>query len=121
MSGAGPREGIVISVLRGERPLEDLRQAGIGLTIEGLMVLVDPIDLLVAPAAADVAAGLLAYEGRGDERRRWAFTMLAGDFLDLDPLTADPDGVVLLGALWDASFGDPLSDEAREAAGRPRA
>ncbi|HEX7124740.1 MAG TPA: hypothetical protein VF406_03050 [Thermodesulfobacteriota bacterium] len=115
MSG---REAIVLAVLRGERPLEDLRQAGVGLTIEGPMVLVDPNDVRVAPTTADVARGLLAYEGRGDDRRRWAFAMVAGDFLDLDPLTADPDGGLLLSALWDASFGDPLPDDARAAARR---
>lgn len=111
-------EAIVVAVLRGERPLADLRAAGIGLTVEGLMVLVDPIDLTIRPSAADVARGLLAYEGRGDERRRWAFAMVAGEFLDLDPLTTDPDGAALLSALWDASFGDPLAAEARTVARR---
>ncbi len=118
MTAPGASEAIVLAVLRGERPLEDLREAGIGLTIEGLMVLVDPNDVIVIPSAADVARGLLAYEGRGDDRRRWAFAMMAGDFLDLDPLTAHPDGGLLLSALWDASFGDPLPDEARAAARR---
>lgn len=118
MTGANPREVVVLDVVRGARPLADLRLAGVGLTVEGLMVLVEPVDVLVVPAPGDVAAGLLAYEGRGDDRRRWAFAMVAGDFLDLDLLTGDPDGALLLAALWDASFGDPLSPEAREAARR---
>ena len=41
--------------------------------------------------------------------REWAFVMQAIP-ADLAAVEAHPDGEVVLGALWKASFGEPLSE-----------
>jgi hypothetical protein len=108
-----PSADIVLAVVRGARPLSDLRLAGIRLDLAGGGVGIGAGDALVRPTAADLAAGLVAYARRDGDRRTWAFVVLTGGFADLSALDGDADGEVMVGGLWEASFGRPVPDAAR--------
>jgi hypothetical protein len=60
-------------------------------------------------AIPDVAKGFLAYQADPQELRGWAVVVESLD-VDLDP-ESHPAGEVVLGALWDASFGNPISPD----------
>ena len=111
---------MILEIVRGERPLKDLRAAGIIVMLRGDKYEMENPDQVVATvSAADVARGLLAYSARPTEIGAWASTLVAGSsFLDWPELETHPDGDLLLDALWDASFSKPVAREALEAARR---
>lgn len=99
---------LILSIVRGEVPLYFLRQIGIKITsADGSYTLrSNNFDVAVAPAAEDIAKGLLRYaSGDKNDLREWAFFLLAeSGALDLSAVELHPQGDSLLSALWDASF-----------------
>src|SRR5579884_1384252 len=112
MANAADNE-IVLEVVRGQRPWTDLGSLGIIITFEGQRTRVqNPTGIVVVAGPADIAQGLLAYRGRPRELRTWARVILAGiPFLDL-ALEEEPVGDILLDALHNADYGEPISEEA---------
>jgi hypothetical protein len=118
---------IILQVVRGERPLTDLQDLGISITIEQntyttenpmRITIENPRGVEADASALDIARGILRYRRDPEELRTWAAIVL-GDSNFLGFLLEDhPDEDPLLGALWDASFGEPLKDEAINTAER---
>lgn len=110
---------VILEVVRGERPWRELATVGIRITFDGNATHAENQRKVVAVARpADVAKGLIAHEANPLELQEWARVMLAGvSFLDLD-LEDQPDGDILLDALWNARFGRMVSDRAYQVAVR---
>jgi hypothetical protein len=104
---------VVLQFVRGERPWTDLAQAGITVRREdGRWEIANPRGVVAVAGVPDLAQGLLVLAGDPDRLRAWAFLVQAGSsFLDLD-VDDDPAGEALLTAVWDASFGEPVSPAA---------
>jgi hypothetical protein len=119
-----PKE-FVLKVVRGERPLSDLKTAGVSLQFRKIdeesrsrEIIVSPSGdsaFTIAPAVADLAKGLLFYKGRPKELRDWGSFVLGADLLDLEPLESEPQGDLILNGVWDASFEGEFSQEVAEA------
>ena len=101
---------VVLQFVRGERPWTDLAAAGITVHWEGYRCQIDnPRGVVAVAGVTDLARGLLALANDPDRLRKWAFLVQAGSsFLDLD-VGDGPTGEALLSAVWDASFGEPVS------------
>src|SRR5262245_9646877 len=99
---------LVLQVVRGQRPWADLEAIGVTITRQDNSYVVENRRRVTAVARAeDIAQGLLAYQRDRAALKEWASILLAGaPILDL-ALEDHPDGDVLLGALWDASLGEP--------------
>ncbi len=101
-------EELVRQVVRGERPWTDLRALGMNLRPEdGYAAQVPPLDLQVD--IPDLARGFVAHLRVPRGLREWAFVMeaLPTDF----NAEQHPSGAAVMDALWNASFGNPLSAE----------
>lgn len=109
----GSGSELILQVVRGEKPWTDLARLGITIVFEGSATRVDnPRGMVAVAQPVDIAQGLLEYRDRPDDLRAWARVILAGvPFLDL-ALDDQPVGDILLDALWDATFGRQLADEA---------
>ena len=102
--------GTIRQVVRGERPWGDLVPLGMdaGPNDTACHFLGSfPGDTRVT--VHDLARGFLTYLGDAAKLRLWAFLMEALP-ADLD-VENHPAGETVLGALWSASFGEPLSAE----------
>ena len=110
---------IISDFVRGDRPWTDLAAAGIAVRWDGGRCEIEnPRGVVAVATVKDLAQGLLALAGDPGRLRPWAYLVQAGSsFLDLD-VEGDPDGEALLGATWDASFGEPVAAEALHAAER---
>src|SRR5579859_2379915 len=99
-------------VVRGERPWTDLRQLGMTIQLEGnLCEVQNPPDLNPQVDIHDLAQGLVTHFQDPRGLREWAFVMEA---VEADFYAEDyPAGDTVLTALWDASFGNPISPEVR--------
>jgi hypothetical protein len=119
MTTKSGEQELIRQVVRGERPWKDLGAIGIKIDFEGDRCAIENERGIVATADVhDLAEGLLAHVHGVHEVRKWAYLMEAGSsFLDLD-VEDHPAGEVLLNALWDASFGQPIPAEAIAAAER---
>lgn len=107
---------ILLQIARMERPWGDVRLAGMGVVLTEQGYAATPARPLAAVATlADLARGLLRYETDREQYRGWAFVMLI--VMDFTP-EDHPDYDTLLDALHDASFGEPLGEEAIAAARR---
>jgi hypothetical protein len=104
---------VILQFVRGERPWTDLATAGISVRWDGDRCEIEnPRGVVAVAGVPDVARGLLALAGDPGRLRTWAFLVQAGSsFLDLD-VDDHPTGEALLGAVWGASFGDPIDAEA---------
>ena len=94
-------------VVRGESPLEALHTIGMKCHLEDNRCWVDnPRAIAISADALDLARGLLAYHADPILLRRWAMFIEAADV----EITADahPLGEIVLNALWDAAFLNPL-------------
>jgi hypothetical protein len=114
MNPASAVEGELFrQVVRGERPWTDLRQLGITIRLEDNRCEVqNPAHLEPQVDVYDLAQGLLAHLQHPQALREWAFVMEA---IDADFDAEDhPAGDTVLKALWDASFGNPISPEVRQ-------
>lgn len=110
---------IIRSFVRGKASWRALEGAGVYVEIKDDGYEIDNPRKVVSTAyLQDVSEGLLVYQQVPDQRRRWAGIILAGSsFLDLsEEFETTPEGDVLLNALWDAAFGDEVSEEALDAA-----
>jgi hypothetical protein len=114
MATAGDQESALLrDVVRGERPLGDLARAGLSLLRNGNACRVEnPRGVSTSADAADLAAGILAHRNDLESLREWAMFVTCSDV----EVTAErhPDGETVLGALWDASFGNPISPDVFE-------
>jgi hypothetical protein len=110
---------MIRQVVRGERPWADLGAIGIKIDFNGDRCTIENERGVVATADVhDLAEGLLAHVSEDHDLRKWAYLMEASSpFLDLD-VEDHPAGEVLLNALWDASFGQPIPADAIIAAER---
>ena len=112
----------VIGVIRGELPLRELREIGIEIDSEdeSLELHSGKLNLEVAPTVLDIALGLVRYGSNvldRDDLRKWSFFLLAeSGVIDLGKVESDPDGELLLNALWDASFEEVVASQAVETA-----
>jgi len=101
---------IIQQVVRGERPWADLGLAGIKVRLDGGRCAVENTGQTSARVSIhDLAKGFLVHLHDPRALREWAFIMEGID-TDLD-VENHPAGETLLTALWDASFGTPLSDD----------
>ena len=112
MESQTPEAELILEVVRGERSWCALASLGIAVVMrDGTYEVTNPRRWRAVAGAADVAYGLVRHQGQPEALRRWASVLLSGaTFLELaldDHLAGD----LLLSALWDASFGDPLVGE----------
>ena len=108
---------LILAVVRGERVWHDLANLGIVVVMrDGACEVTNPRRVRAVAGAADVACGLVRHQSQPEALRRWASVLLSGaSFLEL-ALDHHPAGDLLLKALWDASFGEPLVDEVLQVA-----
>jgi hypothetical protein len=113
---------LLLAVVRGEMPLDDLTKIGIEINSEdGFYKLKSGnLDVTVTPSASDVVMGILRYCSRKkNDVRKWAFFLLAeSGVIDFSALESHPQGELLFSALWDASFEGRISSETIELAQR---
>jgi hypothetical protein len=104
----GTEQETLRQIVRGERPLGDLKLLGIHWQLEGNSCHVDnPRHITISVDIHDLARGLLYYLSQRNALREWALFIYAADDLDLD-VEKHPQGEVVLDALWDASFSNPV-------------
>jgi hypothetical protein len=105
--GSATPQETILQVARGERPWTDLRVLGIDVRLEGNRCHVEnPQHLEAAADVHDLARGLQAHRQDPRALREWAFVMESVD-VDLD-VEQHAAGDLVLNALWDASFGNPI-------------
>lgn len=105
---------LILAFVRGEESWGVLEKAGIFIEIknDGYEI-ANPWQLIAKIHLRDMAQGLLAYHLASERMQQWASIILAGSsFLDLEEFELSPEGDVLLNALWDAAFGEEVSQEA---------
>lgn len=120
MSAKDEDAEILLQVVRGTLPPSALEMVEIIIriseTAEGARVIqVDnPRSIEVCPEARDFAHGLLSYADDRSALSVWASAVyVAGDdFIDWHRVEQHPAGPILLDALWDASFGVSVREEA---------
>jgi hypothetical protein len=101
-------EEAIRQVARGERHWAELRSFGLDFDPEaGRADRLPPIDARVT--VHDLASGFVSCLHDSRALREWAFVMEAVP-ADFEAVEAHPEGEVVLGALWNASFGEPLSE-----------
>jgi hypothetical protein len=104
----------ILAVIRGDLPLSALEEVGIHIIFENDSCEVrSESQVTVKPSASDIARGLLVLRANRDELRRWAFFLLADlQIVDFEFLESHPQGDLLIGALWDASFEGKINKDA---------
>jgi hypothetical protein len=110
--------GLILSFVRGKSSWQVLERAGIYIEHKNDGYEIDnPWQLVVTIFLRDMAQGLMVYRRSPDQLQRWAGIILAGSsFLDFsEEFETTPEGDILLNALWDAAFGDEISQEALSA------
>jgi hypothetical protein len=120
MSSSAELRDAILRVVRGEASHSILRDSVLAFKVElgadgwyRAFESGSSVDVTVEPE--DVLAGFRRYLLAGDERalRAWAFALQAGSFWSFDPLLDDTVIVdIIKDALWDASFGNTIKDEA---------
>ena len=108
-----PANVVVLQVVHGERPLEDLENVGITIRLEAETIIVEnPHRVVAAASLVDLARGLLKHQDNPRDGQSWARVVLAGSsFLDFrfdDSAASD----TLIEGLWDAAFGKPVTQDA---------
>lgn len=105
----------VRAFVRGERGREDLEKLGIEIKeIKDGYEFANPQHIVAKVSLRDVAQGLLRFRSDLDALRTWSGLVLAGSsFIDFDPgFEGNPDGGVLLDALWNAWFRRDIGEDA---------
>jgi hypothetical protein len=113
---------IILQVIQGVRPLEDLGLVGIGtgLTLDARGYyswqgeMLAELDTVITPA--DLAMGLTKLWSTAEEQRRWAFILEGCTFWSFADGEEETITELLLDALWALSFGDPPPPAAIELA-----
>ena len=105
-------EKVILEVVRGETPWSALQELDITLELnEGSVSIQNPQHLAAVAKPADISRGFLKYQNDPERLKTWAWLVVAGSSLiDLD-LEGHAQGEALLGALWDAAYGAPLSSD----------
>src|SRR3981081_376822 len=102
-------DATTLGFIRGERPLKDLKDAGIwleplatgGIEVKTRSNVSVPVSLL------DFSRGLLANLQLPETLRTWGLVVYAAGVL-ADDFQLDRRGEILLDALWDAAFGEEI-------------
>ncbi|MGB9112031.1 MAG: hypothetical protein WCF24_04810 [Acidimicrobiales bacterium] len=104
----------------GKLPWTELQSIGFTFEVRANEMSVTSSDLSVTFEASvqDVANGILRHSSVDEASKRWAQALLGVTAIDLSALEDDPDGEVLLNAVWDMAIGKELSAEALRAAKR---
>jgi len=118
-------EKLILSVIRGEKLLSDLKSRCISLKfravnegsrIREILATCKPsLSFSVAPTALDLAMGLHAYQDQPQILKEWGSFVLCADLIDLQPLELESEGELILGAVWDATFDGRFSQEVAQA------
>jgi hypothetical protein len=111
-------EEVVRAVVRGEVPVAALEDVGIHMTFTENSATVEPSPFVVSPTVADIVQGLLTYQHDPTTLQRWALFLIAASCVDFDRLEAHPDGDLVIGAIWDASFEGRVDSAVLETAKR---
>lgn len=107
---ANTDQDTVHQIVRGERPLADLRLVGMSLRRSGdAWAVENPRGVSAVVGVPDLARGLLAHRSDPEALRAWAMFIQASD-LDLD-VEGRPGGELVLAAVWDAAFANPPGEE----------
>lgn len=107
-----PDGSLLQGFVRGETAWEALAGLGAQLTVSPMTLRIDePADAPVfEPSAGDVATGLCAHWAVGVTLRDWARVLLATSMIDLRGLEDDPNGEILLEAVWAAADGADIDE-----------
>jgi hypothetical protein len=109
-AGTGTYQEVLRGIVRGERPLADLAAVGVSMRRDGASCSVpNPRRVEVTVDVHDLAQGLLAHRSDPAALRDWALFIYASD-VDGEA-EGHPAGETVLGALWDASFGNPIAPD----------
>jgi hypothetical protein len=103
----------ILAIIRGEMPLSVLPELGIEITChEGNFKLrSSPSSVIVKPSISDIARGILAHQLNRSDLRAWAFFVLGEADIDLEKIESDPQGEMLVEALWEASSTGEIRQE----------
>jgi hypothetical protein len=102
----------ILKVVRGGRPWSDLYSLGMtGRPEKGSCQFPAAFPGDTRVTVRDLARGLLTHLRDGPRLQEWAVLMEALPY-DLVDAESHPEGQTVLDALWSASFGDPLGEEA---------
>jgi hypothetical protein len=110
-------DDLLLRVVRGEEDPALLAEIGVNLEGEpGSYRVACPAGLpVVVVAMVDLAAGFLHHWSLGTSLPEWSAYVLSADCFDFPEDRSDADDL-LIGAMWDASFGEPVSGEAVDVA-----
>jgi hypothetical protein len=111
-------EEVVRAVIRGELPVAALEDVGIHMTFTESSATAEPSPVVVSPTVADIVQGLLIYQHDPIALQRWALFLMAASCVDFDRLEAHPEGDLVIGAIWDASFEGRVDGAVLETARR---
>lgn len=105
---------VILGIIRGELPLSTLEEIGVNVIFgEQSCEISAELPIIVNPSAYDIAHGILTYLAKPNEMSQWAlFLMGASQIIDFEALESHPQGDLLIGALWDASFEGRISNKA---------
>jgi hypothetical protein len=113
-------KALLRQVIRGERAWPDLAQIGITMQLEDPGIVADQLASCCSVKNArnisftadihDLARGLVANRDNPKSLREWAMFIQASD-VDLQ-VEDHPEGDVVLDAIWDAAFLNPIKPEA---------
>ncbi len=105
---------VILGVIRGELPLSVLSEVGVHVVFGDQTCQVSiELPIIINPSASDIARGFLTYKAKPSELARWAsFLLGASQIVGLESLELQPQGDLLISALWDASFEGRINKEA---------
>jgi hypothetical protein len=103
----------MIEIVRGEKNLEHTSGYGSYFRQVGdQWVFNENLSPPILPSIVDIAYGFMKYKNNKDQLKQWAsFILSAIGIINLDQLESDEKGEIVLNALWDASFSDPVSKD----------
>ena len=106
------QQDIILQVVRGQRPCEDLSQLGIHIErVDGAWHFKSPPLEALQLEIVDVANGLLKLKEHPDALQKWTRFLLCGlGFIDFSKCERHSEWQVLLDALWDAMDSGSCSD-----------
>jgi hypothetical protein len=119
MKTTSEANALILAAIRGEIPISALADIGINVVCEAGSCKLESemVPTVVTPTVLDIASGLLKYKSSTPELRLWSFFVLAeSGSVDLAKVESDPQGDLLINALWDASQDGKLTDNIVDAA-----
>lgn len=119
MKTTSEANALILAAIRGEIPISALADIGINVVREegSCKLESEMVPTVVTPTVLDIASGLLKYKSSAPELRLWSFFVLAeSGSVDLAKVESDPEGELLINALWDASEEGKINDNIIDAA-----